>query len=273
MSDTTQKGSLIGQGRTAEIFEWGGEHILKLYRNFMPESVCRQEFEWALRVNEHVKVAPEPIEMIHIDGRFGAVYERLHGETMLALLLENKQSLNQYAKMLAKYHADLHRIVDIEGVTVKDKLSEEIRRAPAISPEEKNEVLNHLKALPEGKSICHFDFHPDNIMVADGCCRVMDWVTACIGDPNADVARTRLLLIYAEPPDGHPSSGVAERIFRRLLWIAYSGEYRKLTGAKSADIRRWETPVEAARLCEGVPETEKRKVYARLKKQLHRSNP
>lgn len=273
MPDIDMKGKKIGQGRTAEIFEWGGEHILKLYRSFMPESVCRQEFEWVLRVNEHVKVAPEPIEMIHIDDRCGAVYERLHGETMLSLLSWNKRRLNQYAKMLAKYHADLHNIVDIEGLTVKDKLSEEIGRSSAISPEEKSIVLDILKALPDGKSTCHFDFHPDNIMVSDGRCRVMDWVTACVGDPLADVARTRLLLIYAEPPEGHPPSGVAERIFRRLLCITYVREYRELTGAKSADIRRWEIPVAAARLSEGVPETEKKRVYALVRKKLRRINP
>lgn len=273
MQDTTQKGKLIGQGRTAEIFEWGGEHILKLYREFMPESACRQEFEWASRVNERAKVAPEPIEMIHIDDRCGAVYERLYGETMLSLLLKNKLSLNKYARMLAKYHTDLHRIKDIEGITAKDKLSEEIRRASAISPEEKSKVLDVLKELPEGKSICHFDFHPDNIMLADGRCRVMDWMTACIGDPLADVARTRLLLIYAEPPEGHPPSGIAERIFRRFLCIAYIRAYRKLTGAKSAGIRRWEIPVAAARLSEGVPETEKKRVYALLKNRLRKRNP
>ncbi len=101
----------------------------------------------------------------------------------------------------------------------------------------------------------------------------MDWMTACIGDPLADVARTRLLLIYAEPPEGHPPSGVAERIFRRFLCIAYLRAYRKLTGAKSTDIRRREIPVAAARLSEGVPEVEKKRVYALLRKKLRRRDP
>lgn len=107
-------------------------------------------------------------------------------------------------------------------------------------------------------------------MVWDGRCRVMDWMTACVGDPLSDVARTGLLLIYAEPPDGHPSPGILTRIYRRFFFRVYERTYRGLTGAKRSEIRRWEIPVTAARLCEGVPETELRRVYALLKKKLRK---
>ncbi|MDD4096309.1 MAG: hypothetical protein PHP22_08740 [Oscillospiraceae bacterium] len=85
MPDIVEKGKLLGQGRTAEIFEWGPNRVLKLCRQEMPESICIREFEWTSRIYEHVKVAPKPIEMICVEGRSGAVYERLIGETVLAL--------------------------------------------------------------------------------------------------------------------------------------------------------------------------------------------
>lgn len=273
MSDIDMKGKKIGQGRTAEIFEWGGKHILKLYRKGMPENVCRQEFEWTDRISRRIEAAPKAVKMIRVEDRHGAIYERLNGETMLSLMLGNKRHLNKYAKMLAKYHANLHSIVDIEGLTVKDKLSGEIGRAPVISTEEKKQVLDRLKMLPQGKSVCHFDFHPDNIMLSDGRCRVMDFMTACIGDPMADVARTRLLLIYAEPPDGYAPSGLADRVYRRLFCRIYERDYCKLTGSKIADIRRWTIPVAAARLSEGVPEKEINRVYTLVKNHLRSCDP
>lgn len=39
------KGKLIGQGNTAEIFEWGNHSVLKLYRSGLPDDLCINEFE------------------------------------------------------------------------------------------------------------------------------------------------------------------------------------------------------------------------------------
>jgi hypothetical protein len=270
MTEIIEKGRLLGQGRTAEIFEWNHDCVLKLYREDMPENLCRQEFEWTGLVYENVKVAPKPIQMISLDGRNGAIYERLSGETMLTVMNRTPWRAKKFAKKLAKSHIDLHKIVDIEAIPVKEKLARDIENAGLLSSEEKRKVIDYLHTLPDGKSICHFDFHPDNIMISDGYCRVIDWMTACVGDPLSDVARTGLLLIYAEPPDGHTPSSIFAGASRRLFFRLYKSEYLKRTGSKNADIKRWEIPVAAARLCEGVPETELNRVYLLLQKLMDR---
>jgi len=271
MAEMIEKGRLLGQGRTAEIFEWGRDCVLKLYREDMPESICRQEFEWTGRVYELVKVAPKPVQMICLDGRNGAIYERLSGETMLTEMNRTPWRAGKFAKMLAKTHIDLHKTSDIEAIPVKEKLARDIENAGLLSPEEKKKAIDYLHTLPDGKSICHFDFHPDNVMISEGCCRVIDWMTACVGDPLSDVARTGLLLIYAEPPDGHTPSSIFASASRRLFFALYKMEYRKRTGSKNADIKKWAIPVAAARLSEGVPESELKKVYMVLRRMLDRA--
>lgn len=263
-----EKGRLLGQGRTAEIFEWSRDRVLKLYREDMPESLCRQEFEWTGRVYEHVKAAPKPFQIIRLDGRNGAIYERLSGETMLAMMNRAPQLAGKFAKMLASSHIDLHKTAAIEAIPVKEKLARDIENAGLLTSEEKKKVIDYLKTLPDGKSICHFDFHPDNIMISDGHCRVIDWMTVCVGDPLSDVARTALLLIYAEPPDGHKPSSIFAGASRRFFFGMYKREYLKRTGSKNTDIKRWTIPVAAARLSEGVPEAELKKVYKVLRNLL-----
>lgn len=39
-----KKGKMIGQGNTAEIYEWGEKEILKLYREGLPLKLCENEF-------------------------------------------------------------------------------------------------------------------------------------------------------------------------------------------------------------------------------------
>jgi aminoglycoside phosphotransferase (APT) family kinase protein len=48
----------------------------------------------------------------------------------------------------------------------------------------------------------HGDYHPGNVLLAADRVAVIDWPTAARGAPEADHARTRLLLRWADPlPD------------------------------------------------------------------------
>ena len=114
MSELELKRNLIGQGNTAEIFEWGSDKILKLYRHGLPDDLCVYEFEITRYAYETQKNAPKPFEIIHIDGRIGAVYERLCGKTMLKLMLSKPWHINKYSKMLAQCHITIHKNVIVQ---------------------------------------------------------------------------------------------------------------------------------------------------------------
>jgi hypothetical protein len=252
------KGEMIGQGNTAEIFEWGNHDILKLYRSRLPEKLCTYEFEVTKYVYEHLKIAPKPIELIHIDGRIGAIYERLSGKTMLKLLLSKPWSVRKYSKALAHCHVAIQKSSNLSVITVKEKLRRDIENVVQLTSEEKLAIYKYLDTLPDGDCICHFDFHPDNIIVHAGEYFVIDWMTGCIGDPLSDVARTALILNYAEVPRVPILVNKFFKMVQKRIYKFYLSEYLRLTGTCLSDIQKWEMPIAAARLCEWIPESESR---------------
>ena len=73
------------------------------------------------------------------------------------------------------------------------------------------ELHDRLHAIPfEGRSLVHFDLHPENVVMAADGPVVIDWTNAHGGDPDADLALTWLIL---ETSAGVPGR-VAARAFR-----------------------------------------------------------
>lgn len=260
MTELMLKGELIAQGNTAEIFEWDNHNILKLYRSGLPEYLCTNEFEITKYVYECLKIAPKPIKLINIDGRIGAIYERLVGKTMLKLLLSKPWSFKKYSKLLARSHVEIQQKATLSAITVKEKLVRDIKNVTLLTLEEKQLLYKYIDTLPDGDSICHFDFHPDNIMLVDEKYYVIDWMTGCIGNPLSDVARTALLLNFSEIPRVPEFVNRWIKLFQKKICHTYLTEYLELTGSTLSDIQKWELPVAAARLCEWIPEQESRRL-------------
>jgi Ser/Thr protein kinase RdoA (MazF antagonist) len=76
----------VGEGREAELFEWEGDKILRLYRPGIPRA--RVEFQIrAMRVVRGAGVSvPQVFEMVEVDGRPGIVIERIEARDLLDLL-------------------------------------------------------------------------------------------------------------------------------------------------------------------------------------------
>jgi aminoglycoside phosphotransferase (APT) family kinase protein len=88
--------------------------------------------------------------------------------------------------------------------------------------------------------ILHGDFHPGNVLVADGSVTgVIDWPNAGLGEPAADVATTRVLLTMG--PLHAPALGrwPINAIRRWLAW-RYSRAYRRIHPLSDTSIRYYE---------------------------------
>ena len=84
---------------------------------------------------------------------------------------------------------------------------------------------------------------------------LIDWTNAMRGDPAADVARTRMMLRLGEPPPGTSFALRAlTRVGRSLLVTLYLRSYRRARPLDMDAVKRWEVPVAAARLSEGIEE-------------------
>lgn len=170
--------------------------------------------------------------------------------------------------MLAVTHYRLQeKDIDVH-YSVTEKLCRDIDASTELTDEEKDTIKQYMSALPKGKKLCHFDYHPGNIMMREGRPIVIDWMTACTGNPNADVARTMLLLQMGEMMHISPIVQFVLHAFMKRIGKIYFKEYRRLTGVMPEDILCWTLPVAAARLAEWLTEHERAKLVAFVRGQI-----
>lgn len=176
---------------------------------------------------------------------------------MFSLLTISPFYINIMGKQTALIHSKIHKIT-IDGVlTVKEKLAWEINLAKELTPDEKESLIKYLDRLPEKNNLCHFDFHPGNIMVDESKYQVIDWMTACAGDPAADIARAWLLLKYGEMINADKKTALLISIMKTIIRGQYLRNICRLSHITRADIDKWILPVAAARLSEWLTAQER----------------
>ncbi len=252
-----KKENMIGQGNTAEIYRLEDDKILKLFRNGLHKGIIEREYQNGISVQKILDCIPKVYEMVEVDGRHGIIYQQIKGKDLLKIMFTSLWKLNHYSKKLAQYHMYIQKPVKDDISTVKEKLEEDINFVTVLSSENKEIIKRYLKQLPEGNVLCHFDFHPGNIMIADNKAFFLDWMTACRGDVCADVARTSLLLKYGEAVHAPWVMRKFISIFQHHIYKIYIKEYLRISKRHIEDIKKWELPIAAARLQEWISDNEK----------------
>jgi len=161
--------------------------------------------------------------------------------------------------MLAEIHVEMHKY-DIKDInSQKNTFKWAIHQTNLLDEDQKTEINNYIEKLPDGNTICHGDFHYDNIIVSKNKLYVIDWANACSGNPYGDVARTYYLLKYGLGPSDEYY--IKKSFIHRFLLKAiksriakiYIKHYLKLTGISLKEIKKWDLAIFAARLREGIP--------------------
>ena len=252
-----QSKKMIGQGNTAEIYQIEDHRILKLYRNGLPSVVIEREYQNGLIIQNILDHVPKVYEIVELQGRLGIVFEEIRGKDLLKVMLSSPWKINAYSRNLAHYHLEIQKPVSDTLWSVKEKLRNDLKNAQVLPDEYKEVVLRYLSDLPDGDTLCHFDFHPGNVMLANQKAIVLDWMTACRGDACADVARTGILLKYGEVLN---APWVLKRLIslvQRHIYKIYINEYLLISGKSLEAIKQWELPIAAARLREWISEHER----------------
>lgn len=246
----------IAVGATAEIYAWENGQILKLFREWFPAQAVQTEARTARLIHASGVPAPAVGEIVEIDGRIGLLYERIEGRSMLAGLTAQPWRLVHFARQLAGLQADLHALdAPADMPTQRERLSGKIQQAEALSPTLRSRALALFDSLPTGSQLCHGDFHPDNVLLTVNGPVIIDWIDATAGHPLADVARSSLLMNFAQPPAGGTIDWKV-RLLRRWFHRTYLAHYRRLRPHAQDDLTRWQPVVAAARLSENLPERE-----------------
>jgi aminoglycoside phosphotransferase (APT) family kinase protein len=246
----------IAEGRTAEIFPWHGQHVLKLFREWCPPDWVDYEARVARAIHESGIPSPAVGEIVQVDGRRGLIYERLEGISMLQDMNTRPWMLPKHARSLAELQAKIHQ-QSITGLpSYKDRLRYDIQNSPHLTEDLRNKALTTLELLPDGQRVCHGDHHPGNVLITKSGPVVLDWMTACTGSRWADVARTSMILRIGARAAGKQVSPII-RLIVGLYHRTYLNRYIALVPDMGNELNRWMPVIAAGRLNEDIlPERE-----------------
>lgn len=248
--------SPLAEGRTAEIYAWNDHQILKLYRDWCPSDWVEYESRIARAVYDAGVPSPATGDIVDMQGRRGLLYERLEGISMLQDLNGRPWTFLKHARALAELHVKINEL-SIEGLpSYKDGLEYSIRRASHLSDDLRDKALGLLEALPDGKQVCHGDYHPGNVLITKRGLVAIDWMTARSGSRWADVSRTNLLLSIGVKGVGRQVKPFV-RMLVGLFHRSYLARYIALSPDSQQELERWTPVAAAARLNEDIaPERE-----------------
>ena len=256
-----ERGEMIGRGETAEVFVWEDGKVLKLFLEEFPFTEAGDE----ARITEAAHKAGLPVPAVNgvvkVDSRAGVVFERLEGPILTTALLSRPWRFFKLANMMEELHAAIHSC-ELPGLpSQREEFEEAIRERAPLPNDVKEGLLKILERLPDGNTLCHNDFHPENIIMTARGPIIIDWWTAKRGNPLADAAITSLLLRVSAPQDRKAVLKWLLNMGGSLVYSIYSREYTRLRSVSRTEIDAWLPVAAAHRLAMGNPK-EKRQLLA-----------
>jgi thiamine kinase len=251
-----EKGARIAQGRTAEIYAWADGQVLKLFREGYSAEVSAHEASIANMIFAAGAPCPTIGELVHTDGRFGVVYERIDGPSLESQLRSQPWRIAAIAYQLAEIQVAVQACAVPGLPTVRERLGWQIQHAAPLTLARRDAAQRALDRLPDGDALCHGDFHLGNVLLSHRGPLVIDWENASHGHLLGDVARTLLLLRMGWV---YPRSATQRSLLRGVISMLvgfYLRRYRQLRPFPGAELRAWQLPVAAARLSESITEEE-----------------
>ena len=179
---------LIAKGNTAEVFEYGEDKVLKLFKPGYPVEQIQREFNNTVIMNRICVHTPKAFEIVEQEDRHGIVFQKIIGVDLFSEYLKNPSDEKVAAEIL----------VDLTDIQ-KKVLSEETTEG--ISYKNYLEWFGYdASNLPDGNFICHGDLHPGNIIrTKDGELCLIDFMNVCRGPKEYVMARTYVLLTENNP--------------------------------------------------------------------------
>jgi len=246
--------TILALGRTAEVLTWGNQQVLKLFYAWIPANWVEHEAAAARLVSLTGLPTPKLLGEQTLDGRRGLVYERVTGPSLLSLVVNHPWNCTRYARQFAGLHAAIHRQHGEGLPSFKANLARTIRNLEGLPSDLLKTALERLDRLPEGETLCHCDFHPDQVLMTSNGLVVLDWMTACTSQPAADVARTEVIINFSPLPQvAWPVKQLAG-LLRKVFFRTYLKRYGELNPAVTAtEVEEWLPIVALARLAEKIP--------------------
>jgi hypothetical protein len=247
-------GEKIGEGVYADVHAWTPGQVVKLFKAGVPQRIGRWEARMTRAVFAAGGPAPEVLDEVTLDGRFGIVLPRLDGPTLLQASRSGALTIDQAGAILASVCLSVHRTPPPPDVVLlRDWIDGWSRRARGLVPEH---IATGIPALIErlrpGDGLCHADLHPDNVIITADGPRIIDWHFAVRAPGFLDLAFCHIILAEIAPE-------IADNPQRpRAVNAAAQSEYARQAGMSRAVLTTAMEPylpIASVRLLLGGPAT------------------
>lgn len=263
---TDKPGKLLGSGANADVFAYGDNKAVKVYRNSRDKDQADCEFRNSMIVWKAGLPVPQPFGRIETDGLPAIVFERVEGPSMLAGFF--RQSDYGCVRELARLAYRIGAVKPPAGgwvgfARVKPMMRWQIAHASNLTQWEKDSALEMEALLPDGESLCHSDLNPSNVFMRQDGPVVIDWQGSAVGNPMYDVMQMVLIWRFAVLPRERLGAlwDLAQQKRHEIDRI-YLEEYMSLTGATLTDVNAWLAPAAAAKLATTNPCEEEKRLLA-----------
>ena len=219
----------IGAGRTAEVYDYKDDKVLKLFYSAFSTKIIEDEYLIAKNISTTTSLVPKVYDIVHTRNRTGIVYEKIKGEMLSDYLSGNIISTR---KIIRKFAQTQKRISNINVENVPnhtDKLRQKITSSCLLSDSEKEIVLKYLSII-NNNELCHGDYHPENVFVDQNHdFKVIDWANMFVSNKYLDIARTYYLIKSGQSLNGKTKLGsliewFGRQIIAKLYWEEVKAE-------------------------------------------------
>lgn len=222
-------GTPIAVGRTAEIYAWENNCVVKLIKAGFPAVLADQEWFKADAAWKMGAPAARPVELIEVEGRRGVVFEHIQGPTMVQGIEHALWRLDHFAQILGRTHAELHRLSAAAFPSYHERVGWALTQPNLLSEARKIAIWELSQRLPDAETLCHADFHPQNILLTAAGPRIIDWEGSVHGEADADVANTCLWIHSAFMTESGRRGWVLRQIGQRFEKV-YLATYQSTHG-------------------------------------------
>ena len=176
-----------------------GDRVVKVFNAEKPAGDVFNEAMNIARIGETGIKHPRVLEVSQVaDGGWAIATEYIPGTTLRAQLDEAAGDVAKVSEILEKF-VDLQ--VAIQGTKAPELLNKQnvkfanmISSVKGVDPTVRYDLEMRAARMNLGSAICHGDFNPSNVIVADdGTLYVCDWAHVTRGLPEADAALTYIL--------------------------------------------------------------------------------
>ncbi len=223
----------IGIGRTAEVYEYEDNKVLKLFYSTANDKDIEDEYLIARHISDKTSIVPKVYNVLNIKNRTGIVYEKINGKMLSDYLSGNIMNARWIVRKFAQTQKRISRInvENIPGHT--NKLKQRIMRSRLLYDSEKEIISRYLRII-NNNEICHGDYHPENVFVdQNNNFKVVDWANMIVSNKYIDIARTYYLIKSGKSLNVKSKLGsIIEWVGRKIIAKFYWEEVKAETDIK-----------------------------------------